>query len=496
MTGAFSVEVLSEKLIKLNASQQSIETLSHWCIYHRKRAKQIAKTWEKEFFSAPKEKRVSFLYLANDIIQNSRRKGSEFVSEFWKVLNGALKDVKANGDENGRTAVSRLVNIWEERKVFGSRAQSLKETLLGNNPVPDFEIPDKEKEKGKDKPTTSSSFIKIKLDGSILEKVAKAFQDVNDGLSNEEATIEECNSIKRRIEALGKEAASHGQENENSTVRDELQQQRGNLSQLVEQLETIERSRSKLVTYLREALEDQERKLELVRCQIEEFSSPAKPVTRTQALPSVTPSPLPPVVQSMASIDDGSKKVKETPTAAEVAAKLAASSSSAAMLSSIFSSLTPEEFGFQPDNKRPKLVDSSSGGGTNQGLAQQFIHPAFSQAPPPQAQAFHSQAPPQPQAQVLHSQAPPPPQAQVLHSSFQPQHSQFLSTANLRMPYPYPGMGQPPPPPPPPQQPPPQLPPLPPGPPLPPVCAPAPSYHSLQIPPGINFYPPAPQVPR
>ena len=84
--------------------------LSRWCVTHRKKAKQIIETWDKLFNSSQKEQRVSFLYLANDILQNSRRKGSEFVNEFWKVLPAALKHVYDNGDEYGKKAVTRLVS--------------------------------------------------------------------------------------------------------------------------------------------------------------------------------------------------------------------------------------------------------------------------------------------------------------------------------------------------------------------------------------------------
>ncbi|KAK8956267.1 hypothetical protein KSP40_PGU000569 [Platanthera guangdongensis] len=51
---------------------------------------------------------VPFLYLANDIIQNSRRKGSEFVNEFWKVLPRSLKGAYENGEENIKNSVMRL----------------------------------------------------------------------------------------------------------------------------------------------------------------------------------------------------------------------------------------------------------------------------------------------------------------------------------------------------------------------------------------------------
>lgn len=86
-----------------------LSALSRWCISHRKKAKQVVETWEKLFKSAPNEQRVSFLYLSNDILQNSRRKGSEFVNEFWKVLPGALKTLYDSGIESCRKVAFRLV---------------------------------------------------------------------------------------------------------------------------------------------------------------------------------------------------------------------------------------------------------------------------------------------------------------------------------------------------------------------------------------------------
>lgn len=75
------------------------------------KAKQVVETWDKQFHCSPREQRVAFLYLANDILQNSRRKGVEFVTEFWKVLPDSLRDVIENGDEFGKKAALRLVRI-------------------------------------------------------------------------------------------------------------------------------------------------------------------------------------------------------------------------------------------------------------------------------------------------------------------------------------------------------------------------------------------------
>lgn len=52
---------------------------------------------------------MPFLYLANDILQNSRRKGPEFVNAFWTVLPAVLRDVLDSGDESVRNPAYRLV---------------------------------------------------------------------------------------------------------------------------------------------------------------------------------------------------------------------------------------------------------------------------------------------------------------------------------------------------------------------------------------------------
>lgn len=85
--------------------------ISHWCIFHRSKAEVVVTTWEKQFRSAEVAQKVPLLYVANDILQNSKRKGNEFVSEFWKVLPGALKDLIEKGNDHGKNVVTRLVCI-------------------------------------------------------------------------------------------------------------------------------------------------------------------------------------------------------------------------------------------------------------------------------------------------------------------------------------------------------------------------------------------------
>ncbi|XP_008786746.2 regulation of nuclear pre-mRNA domain-containing protein 1A-like [Phoenix dactylifera] len=385
MNNTFNNQVLAEKLSKLNNSQQSIETLSHWCIFHRKKAKEVVETWEKLFNSSPKEQKVSFLYLANDILQNSRRKGSEFVSEFWKVLPGCLKTVYENGEDNGKKVVMRLVEIWDERKVFGSRGRILKDDVLGNtSPLLDNNGKSSNPIKVVKKDTSS---IRIKLAvGGMPEKVVTAYQAILDEHFNEDTALNKCKAAAYLVETMEKDvndACAQGNQQGSPLIND-LQEQETILKQCTEQLESVKLARSSLIALLKEALKEQESKLELVRTQIQvaqaeiEHASnmrqrlgsattsngpgpsltppnmtqpiitlPPETTTATEPNPSATkpitlqvqpPQPVTTFASTLSSAEEEQKKA-----AAAVAAKLTASSSSAQVLTSILSSLAAEE---------------------------------------------------------------------------------------------------------------------------------------------------------
>lgn len=120
---AYTEQVLIEKLRKMNNSQQSIQTLSHWIMYHRKRYAQSVQIWEKELYKAPPERKLVFLYLANDIIQSSRKKGNEFVKEFAKILKPATVHISRNlpeRDAEGARQVLRVLTVWDDRRVLSS----------------------------------------------------------------------------------------------------------------------------------------------------------------------------------------------------------------------------------------------------------------------------------------------------------------------------------------------------------------------------------------
>lgn len=484
---AFDGQILTDKLSKLNSSQQSIESLSRWCITHRKKARQIVESWDRLFKSAQRDQRVSFLYLSNDILQNSRRKGSEFVNEFWKVLPAALKNVYGTGDENGKNAASRLVNIWEERKVFGSRGQNLKDEMLGKNPPPGPPLPGNGKSSNPIKIVKRDVHsLRIKLAvGAIPEKIITSFQSVHDQNVDEEAAFNKFKSaiirggeIERNVEGI----SVHGNLQGSHLVED-IQEQESVLQQCINQLESSEATRTTLVSLLKDALRNQEPALERIRtqlqvarCQLDQvvalrgrLTSPpvvthnrqldtTRAVEANLSLPQLTN--LPPAAQTMMTAtskttEDEDKKA----AAAAVVAKLAASTSSAQMLTSVFSSLVAEEAasmsggsksaGFStgislfPPEKRPKLEKPMSAPDANNSEAGNSSYfTSLQQQPVSNVPVTSMQSMPQPGH--MQSPFPPPPPPPGPHSNSPT--NQFAQPAGL-MPYGYGSTSLPPPPP-------------------------------------------------
>ncbi|PIN20758.1 Regulator of nuclear mRNA [Handroanthus impetiginosus] len=351
MGSAFNPQILVGKLAKLNNSQQSIETLSHWCIFHMNKATQVVETWARQFHCAPRDQRLAFLYLANDIIQNSRRKGAEFVAEFWKVLPDSLRDVIENGNESERNAALRLISIWEERKVFGSRGQILKEEFV-KRPL--------------DVGNRNSKHAGFKVrppGGNALDKLMSGYQAVYGSQLDEEAIFDKCRNAVNFVEKVDKDIEGHI----DGRTKDELKGQHAVLVDCIQQLTVVESSRENLLSILREAVREQEYKLDQVRNQLQAAQSHSEqadsicrqlfggngnenenesPVSQAPQnfIPGTGEQTTSVIYTRQIPFAEKSDHIEEDPksAAAAVAAKLAASTSSAQMLTYVLSSLASE----------------------------------------------------------------------------------------------------------------------------------------------------------
>ena len=114
---SFSKDSFITRLRSLTTTAQAIQTLSLWCLHHRKHSNIIVAIWKDEIFQCPLPRRIVLLYLANDIIQNSRKKGPEFRLSFQTVLKDAIQ-LTSKTDSKTYHAIKRLLDVWEERGVF------------------------------------------------------------------------------------------------------------------------------------------------------------------------------------------------------------------------------------------------------------------------------------------------------------------------------------------------------------------------------------------
>ncbi|VDM46258.1 unnamed protein product [Toxocara canis] len=146
----FSEAAMTRRLETLNTTTQSIQTLSMWLLHHQKHnADSIVHLWLKfrlaliqtelapwqcsdAFISTlelpvsqqevKKEIRparlVNLLYLANDVIQNSRRQCPDFMALFYGVLEPAFKHVSMHADSQAVVALKKILRVFRERQIY------------------------------------------------------------------------------------------------------------------------------------------------------------------------------------------------------------------------------------------------------------------------------------------------------------------------------------------------------------------------------------------
>jgi len=128
----FSETSLTMKLSELNPSAPSIQGVSLWLLHHRKHYQTSVKVWYKELGNTRNEKKLTMLYLANDVVQNARKKYPEIPKEFGTVMKPVFSHLAALGlDQKTDGSLDRLVKIWRERQIFDKKVTQDIEKVWG-----------------------------------------------------------------------------------------------------------------------------------------------------------------------------------------------------------------------------------------------------------------------------------------------------------------------------------------------------------------------------
>uniref|UniRef100_A0A2H8TWT7 Regulation of nuclear pre-mRNA domain-containing protein 2 n=2 Tax=Melanaphis sacchari TaxID=742174 RepID=A0A2H8TWT7_9HEMI len=111
----YSDPEFEKKLMLLKDTQDAIQSLSTWCLKRHEHYKSIITIWLKAIRKVKIEKRLTLFYLANDVIQYSKKKNYKFIDGWATAIQKAIPYVR---DEKIQSKILRIIKIWEERGVY------------------------------------------------------------------------------------------------------------------------------------------------------------------------------------------------------------------------------------------------------------------------------------------------------------------------------------------------------------------------------------------
>ncbi|KAA0706522.1 Regulation of nuclear pre-mRNA domain-containing protein 1B [Triplophysa tibetana] len=307
---SFSESALEKKLSELSNSQQSVQTLSLWIIHHRKHSSLIVKVWHRELKKAKTSRKLTFLYLANDVIQNSKKKGPEFTKDFETVLVDAYSHVARDGDDNCKRSMERLLNIWQERSLY--RADFIQQLKLA------IEDSDSPKHKPADgRKNLKRSYQKIQQEEEeeedddyraqyspqetdaaapqLTEELVKALQDLENAASGDAAVRQKIASLPQEVQdvsLLEKITDKLAADKLSKTVDEAcllLAEYNGRLAAELEDRRQLARMLTEYIQSQKEALSEREKKLEEFKQKLARVTQVRKELkSHIQSLPDLS----------------------------------------------------------------------------------------------------------------------------------------------------------------------------------------------------------------
>ncbi|KAK5135557.1 hypothetical protein LTR08_005037 [Meristemomyces frigidus] len=118
---AYTPEAVTSKLASLTETQDSIVACAQWLLFHRRHAPTTAALWLSRLKLAPSPaKKLNLLYLANEVVQQSRARGKQdFLLAFEPLVAEATSVAYGGGSLDVQGKVRRVVEVWRQRGIFG-----------------------------------------------------------------------------------------------------------------------------------------------------------------------------------------------------------------------------------------------------------------------------------------------------------------------------------------------------------------------------------------
>uniref|UniRef100_A0A4W6FBJ4 Regulation of nuclear pre-mRNA domain-containing protein 2 n=1 Tax=Lates calcarifer TaxID=8187 RepID=A0A4W6FBJ4_LATCA len=190
-SGGSMESTLARKFQTVTNTMDSIQGLSTWCIDNKKYHSLIVRHWMKCLKKSDAPHRLNLFYLANDVIQNCKRKNAiVYRTAFAEVLPEAFLLVNHEGDPKVIKAVERILSIWEDRGVYsGTLIAELRSTLVKEESPPETPVEQKT-------PIESKADLRSKI---VAEFVP---QTLIDQLSKYKRSLEEVDLREKQLAAM------------------------------------------------------------------------------------------------------------------------------------------------------------------------------------------------------------------------------------------------------------------------------------------------------
>ncbi|XP_040288288.1 regulation of nuclear pre-mRNA domain-containing protein 1A [Bufo bufo] len=292
---AFSEAALEKKLSELSNSQQSVQTLSLWLIHHRKHSRVIVSVWDRELRKAKPNRKLTFLYLANDVIQNSKRKGPEFTKDFAPVIVHAFRHVSSEVDEGCKKHLGRVLSIWEERAVYENDIlDNLKTALYGEKKTKKRPFEDVKVDKDEDDEDEDFSKMTPEEPPQTTDLI-RAMQELENAASGDAAVHQRIGSLPVEVQdvSLLDKITDKASGDQLSKMVDDacmlLADYNGRLAAEIDDRKQLTRMLSDFLQSQKEVLDEKEQQLEEYKRKLARVSQVRKELRlRIQNLPDLS----------------------------------------------------------------------------------------------------------------------------------------------------------------------------------------------------------------
>lgn len=117
---AYTPDAVLTKLSSLTETQDSIVSVAQWIMFHRRHAPETARLWLTKLTSSPSPKRLNLIYLANEVVQQSRARGKQdFMLAFEPIVAEGTRASYEKASLEVQGKVRRVVEVWRQRGIFG-----------------------------------------------------------------------------------------------------------------------------------------------------------------------------------------------------------------------------------------------------------------------------------------------------------------------------------------------------------------------------------------